>query len=46
MTNSYKADTTNNTVNEYFDLHTTGVGYVNRIRCIFAPIMNTYSYAS
>ncbi|MBT5827210.1 MAG: DUF3577 domain-containing protein [Gammaproteobacteria bacterium] len=32
MTNSYKADTTNNTVNEYFDLHTTGVGYVNRIR--------------
>ena len=32
MTNSYKADTTNNTINEYFDLHTTGVGYVNRIR--------------
>ncbi len=32
MNNSYKAETTNNTINEYFDLHTSGVGYVNRIR--------------
>ena len=32
MTQQYKPDTSNNTVNEYFDLHTTGVGYVNRIR--------------
>ena len=32
MTQPYKPDTSNNTVNEYFDLHTTGVGYVNRIR--------------